>query len=77
MVKIEKKINQLERLHELIQRKATGTPAELAAKMDISARSIYHLIEYLKSIGASIKYSKYKETYYYAEDFVFPYKKDK
>ncbi len=69
-----KKISQLERVDALIRKKATGTPSELAQRMALSERSIYHLIEDIRGLGASIKYCKFQQTYYYAEEFELPYK---
>jgi predicted DNA-binding transcriptional regulator YafY len=75
MSKISKRISQQERLDDLIRKKATGTPLELAQKMALSERTIYHLIEELREYGASIVYNKFRGSYEYTKDFVFPFKK--
>jgi predicted DNA-binding transcriptional regulator YafY len=75
MSKIPEHINQLARLDDFIRRKATGTPAELAQKMNLSERTIFRLMDELRAFGAVIVYDKFLETYRYKEDFVFPYKK--
>jgi predicted DNA-binding transcriptional regulator YafY len=77
MSKILKRISQLERLHDFIRRKATGTPTELAQKMELSERTIFNLLDELRTLGASIEYDKFLESYRYGENFVFPYKKGK
>lgn len=74
MSKTFKQISRIERLDDLIRRKSTGTPAELASKMGVSKRSIYDLMDELRAHGAIIQYNKFSRTYYYLEDFAFPYK---
>jgi len=64
-------IQLLDRLHELIKRKATGTPAELASKLKSSTASVYRYINELKSFGAEVKYSKEKQSYIYEKEFKF------
>jgi predicted DNA-binding transcriptional regulator YafY len=75
MSKILKRISQLSRLDDFIRRKATGTPIELAEKLNLSERTIFNLLDELRALGASIEYDKFRESYFYSEDFVFPYKK--
>jgi HTH domain len=55
----------LERIDHLIRTRATGTPAELAARLDTSLRNVYRLISDLKEQGFPIAYDKQKDTYYY------------
>ncbi len=64
-----KQLNQLERLHSLIQRKATGSPSSLAVRLAVSQRTAYNLIDALKSLGAEINYCRTRESYYYDGDF--------
>jgi predicted DNA-binding transcriptional regulator YafY len=75
MSKILKRISQLHRLDDLIRRKATGTPNELAEKLNFSERTTFNLLDELRALGASIEYDKFRESYFYSEDFIFPYKK--
>lgn len=56
------------RVHELIRKKATGTPRELAAKLDICERQVYRILEGLKDEGLPIHYSKTLRTYYYTAE---------
>jgi hypothetical protein len=56
-------------LHALIEKEVTGTPAELALRMNISERLVYHLIEQLKDYSACIRYNRSRKTYYYDDDF--------
>ncbi len=59
----------LKRLDILIRRKATGTPAQLARRLDISRASVFRYINELKGVGAPIQYCKSRESYYYEEHF--------
>lgn len=58
---------QLERLAYLIQRKATGTPAELAEKLEVSPRTVHNLLEQLRNWGADIAYCRERCSYYYVK----------
>jgi predicted DNA-binding transcriptional regulator YafY len=66
--------SRLERLDLLIRRKATGTPKTLSQKMGVSERTVYKYIEILESLGASIAYSKTKESYVYENDGYFNFR---
>lgn len=57
--------NRLERLDYFIRIKATGTPKQLAYKLDICERSVYEYIETLRLLGADISYCKVRKSYYY------------
>ena len=70
MKKFVEQLQQLQRLDALIRRKATGTPVILAAKFGVSERTIYNLIDILRSLGAEIAYSREMESYYYEQSFV-------
>ncbi len=66
-----KSIKQLERLrkiHKLIQAGNTGTPTELADRLNICVSQLYNFIEGLKISGFPIAYSRKTKTYYYEED---------
>ena len=70
-------LNLILKLNYLIKSKSTGTPKELAEKLEISERSLYDYISLLKQFQAPIKYSKIMRTYYYIEkgDFEIGFKK--
>jgi biotin operon repressor len=61
-------IQTVERINQLIRLKATGSPAELADKLDLCERQVYRIIEDLKDSGLPILYCKKRKTYYYAMD---------
>ena len=59
------KLQQINRLHELIKRKATGTPKELAYRLSISERAVYDCIDIMKSMNAPIYYCRSNRSYCY------------
>ena len=56
----------LERLHGLINRKATGSPEKLMEKFGVSLGTINNFIRTLRNKGLPILYCRERETYYYA-----------
>ena len=64
-----KNLERLQQIHLLIKSETTGSPRELANRMHISERLVYHLIEQLKDFNADICYDRSRKTYYYSDDF--------
>lgn len=60
-------IERLKRIDGIIQKKSSGTPAQLAAKLDISESTLYEFIAVMKEMGAPIQYDKFNCRYYYEE----------
>jgi predicted DNA-binding transcriptional regulator YafY len=60
-------LHRLIRLDHLISHKSTGTPADCAQKVGISERSLYDYLKLLKEMGAPVKFSRARRTYYYSE----------
>jgi predicted DNA-binding transcriptional regulator YafY len=60
-------LHRLIRLDHLINHKSTGTPADCAMKIGISERSLYDYLKTLKDMGAPVKFSRGRRTYYYTE----------
>ena len=58
-------VDRLERMHDLICRKATGTPDDFAEKLGISKSMLMLNIAQLKEKGGPIKYDSLNRTYYY------------
>ncbi len=56
---------KLERLDQLIRLEATGSPDELAEKMNTTSRTIYRTMKDLKEIGCPIYFNKNKNSYCY------------
>ena len=63
-------LEKTEYIKELINKESTGTPAELARHLNISERSLYRILSYLKNIGPPITYSRCKQSYCYANEKV-------
>ena len=61
-------LHRLIRLDYLIHLKATGKPADCANKIGISERSLYDYLKILKEMGAPVKFSRNRGTYYYNEE---------
>jgi transcriptional antiterminator len=54
------------RLHELITIKQTGTPKQLAYKLELSERSVHYYIAFMKNeMKAPVVYDTKLETYRY------------
>lgn len=61
-------LNRIERLDSLIRHKCTGTPKELAKKLDISERWLYIFLDELKTdLGCPIRYDRKRRSYVYDE----------
>lgn len=66
-----KNLECLQRLHQYITTENTGSPNELAKRLNISLRSLHRHIDQLKDIKAPICFCRRRKTYYYREDFDF------
>ena len=66
-MKIHTQIERLKRLNSLIKRKATGTPLQLAEKLNVSKSTANRLIAELRDRGAPILYCKHSQCYKYTE----------
>ncbi len=67
-MKLFEEINLLERLDQLIRLKATGTPCELAKKLELSEREVYRIIAELRLKDIKIAYCKKRCSYYYENE---------
>ena len=59
------RLDRLCKLHELVRLEQTGTPNELAERLEISRSQLYKMLETLKEYGVDIKYSRFFRTYHY------------
>lgn len=60
------------RLNELINSEQTGSPKELASKLDISIRTVYNYIAFMKKeMKAPIIYDYQRLSYVYEEECEF------
>ena len=58
------------RTYRLIRMESTGCLSELAAKVRVSERTISNYLEELRLMGAEIKFSRVRNTYYFDNRFV-------
>lgn len=68
-MKLLEQIDRINRLHEMIKYRRTGTPRELAQRLNLSTSMIYKLMDELKLREASIQYSRQLGSYYYSQSF--------
>ncbi len=64
-------IDMLNHLHFLIKAEKTGRPQKLSERLGISRATLYNIIDELKIMDAPIKYSRYRETFYYSSPYEF------
>lgn len=63
-------INQMrtfEHLDFLIRSKSTGTPKQLASRLEISERKVFRLLSELKDMGFPISYDQRRQSYLYSK----------
>ncbi|MGE7777764.1 HTH domain-containing protein [Chitinophaga sp. NPDC101104] len=60
-----KVIYHLKKISQSIGRTSTGTPKELAQKLNICERQVHRYIQLLKRLGAPIDYCRKRKSYYY------------
>ena len=63
----------LQRLNLLIRTKATGSPCELGAKLDLSERQTRRIIEEMKDTGLPIEYNKQERSYCYTKSVLMKF----
>ncbi len=64
-MKFIEKLNQLQRVDRLIRMKATGTPEQLANRLEVSKRTVFELIAFMKTLNAPIYYCHHRMSYCY------------
>jgi predicted DNA-binding transcriptional regulator YafY len=67
----KKFFERFKRIDYLIRSKSTGTPRDLADKLEISVSTLYEFISFMKEMGAPVKYDKAKRSYVYERDVKF------
>jgi len=58
-------ISRIERKDKKIRLKTTGKSSALAKSLKISESQLYQVLKLMKKLGASIKFSKADQRYYY------------
>ena len=69
-MKLLEQIERINRLHDLIRHRRTGTPQQLAKRLNLSTSMVYKLMEELKLREAPIEYSRQLGTYYYSSAYL-------
>ncbi|MFN4286755.1 MAG: hypothetical protein ACK4E8_12435 [Lacibacter sp.] len=59
-------IERFKRIDYYIYKRRTGTPKQLADRLEISRSTLLEFIAVMKENGAPIKWDKIKKTYYYS-----------
>ncbi len=62
---IVNKIERIERMHQMITYKRTGTPESFARKLGVSQSMLYLLINEIKGLGGPVVYCRNRESYEY------------
>ncbi len=70
-MKFIKQIERLQKLNKLIGQQCTGSPDELAQKLNLKRSQLYEVLEQLKLEGAPIAYNRKLATFYYSHEFIF------
>lgn len=61
-MQFEKYVNRLSYVETLIEKQGTGTPKELAGRLGISERMVYHYIDLIKNTKP-IKFCRKRKSY--------------
>ena len=69
-MKLLEQVERINRLHEMIKYRRTGTPQQLAKRLNLSTSMVYKLIEELRLKDVPIEYSRQLETYYYSNQYM-------
>jgi len=64
-----KYFQRVRRIDDLIDRKATGTPDELARKVNLSRSVLMEYLREMKEIGFPVKFCRNRNSYYYDGPF--------
>lgn len=63
---MEMDIRIIKKIHEKILNESTGTPEELSYTLDVSERTVFNYIKFMREeLKAPIKYNRMKDTYQY------------
>ncbi len=64
-------ISRLQRIDKLIRMQATGTARQLAEKLEITERSVYNYLNYMKKMDAPVVFSNESQSYIYTDEGYF------
>ncbi|MBK7652717.1 MAG: HTH domain-containing protein [Flammeovirgaceae bacterium] len=63
-----KYIERLDRMNDLIRRKATGNPDEFAKKLQVSRSQLMQDLKELRDLGAPIEFCNASQSYWYTRE---------
>jgi predicted transcriptional regulator len=63
-----KYIERLQRMDSLISMMSTGTPEEFAQKLGLRRSTLFQSLQEMREMGVDIKYSFFRQSYYYADN---------
>lgn len=58
---------RIERMSQLISRRATGTREEFARKIGISPSTLFNYLALIKLLGRQVAYDHFEQTYYFED----------
>lgn len=64
---ITKQISLIERIDQLVRLQGTGSPKELATRLNISKAKLYRIIDIMKALNAPIVYDFAIQSFVYEE----------
>ena len=71
MQQLTKQISLIERIDQLVRLHATGTPSELASRLEISKAKLYRVIDVMKELKAPIVYNIARQSFEYEDEVKF------
>ena len=64
---------RIDRIDNLIKQKATGSPKELAIKLQVVESTVYEILKRMRSLGADIYFDKSYNSYCYRIEGYFTF----
>lgn len=62
-----KYVSRLQRMDDLIARRASGSPEAFAQRMGLCRSELMNCLDELRQLGAEIAYCRSRQSYYYPE----------
>lgn len=73
MRKLSEQIKVIERIDQLIRLKCTGTPKQLADRLEVSETTVYRILDAMKQFDAPIVYDISNQSYIYQTQVSFKF----
>lgn len=68
---MQKYLERISRIDQLVRLKKTGSAEQLASKLGISRSTLFETLNLMKDYGAEIAYCPHRQTYYYTQEGCF------